>query len=120
MELISYIISPRAIHNRREGGEGGGGGGGGGGAGAGAGAGGAGGEGEGEGEGKADGDDDLLFFSAIFFSFFDFFIRYFLYIHFKCYPKVPYTLPRPASLPTHSHFLALVFPCTGAYKVCKT
>ena len=25
-----------------------------------------------------------------------------------------------APLPTHSHFLALAFPCTGAYKVCKT
>jgi hypothetical protein len=28
--------------------------------------------------------------------------------------------PHPASLPTHSHFLALAFPCTGAHKVCKT
>ena len=26
----------------------------------------------------------------------------------------------PAPLPTHSHFLALAFTCTGAYKVCKT
>jgi hypothetical protein len=34
--------------------------------------------------------------------------------------EVPYTLPAPALLPTHSHFLALAFPCTGAYKVCKT
>jgi hypothetical protein len=33
-------------------------------------------------------------------------------------PKVPHTLP-PTSLPTHSHFfLALAFPCTGAYTVC--
>jgi hypothetical protein len=31
-------------------------------------------------------------------------------------PKVPHT-PPPTSLPTHSHFLALEFPCTGAYKV---
>jgi hypothetical protein len=31
-------------------------------------------------------------------------------------PKVPHTLP-PTPLPTHSHFLALAFPCTGAYKV---
>jgi hypothetical protein len=29
-----------------------------------------------------------------------FFIRYFLYIHLKCYIKVPYTLPTPCS-PTH-------------------
>ena len=25
----------------------------------------------------------------------------------------------PAPLPSHSHFLVLEFPCTGAYKVCK-
>jgi hypothetical protein len=48
---------------------------------------------------------------------FSFFIRYFLYLHFNAIWKVPYTLPCPASLPTHSHFLALAFPCTGAYKV---
>jgi hypothetical protein len=34
--------------------------------------------------------------------------------------KFPIPSPCPASLPTHSHFLALAFPCTGAYKVCKT
>jgi hypothetical protein len=34
-------------------------------------------------------------------------------------PKVPHTLPT-TPLPTHSHFLALAFPCTGAYKVCKS
>jgi hypothetical protein len=47
---------------------------------------------------------------------------FFIYIS-NAIPKVPYTLlppPRPAPLPTHSHFLALGFPCTGAYKVCKT
>jgi hypothetical protein len=32
-------------------------------------------------------------------------------------PKVPHTLT-PTPQPTHSHFLALAFPCTGAYKVC--
>jgi hypothetical protein len=31
-------------------------------------------------------------------------------------PKVPHTLT-PTPLPTHSHFLALAFPCTRAYKV---
>jgi hypothetical protein len=30
------------------------------------------------------------------------------------------TPPHPTPLPTHSYFLALAFPCTGAYKVCKT
>jgi hypothetical protein len=34
-------------------------------------------------------------------------------------PKVPHIL-LPTPLPTHSHFLALAFPCTGAYKVCKS
>ena len=34
--------------------------------------------------------------------------------------KFPIPFPCPAFLPTHSCFLALVFPCTGAYKVCKT
>jgi hypothetical protein len=44
---------------------------------------------------------------------------FFIYIS-NAIPKVPYTLPRPAPLPTHSHFLALAFPCTGACKVCNT
>jgi hypothetical protein len=34
-------------------------------------------------------------------------------------PKVPHTHP-PNPLPIHSPFLALAFPCTGAYKVCKS
>ena len=34
--------------------------------------------------------------------------------------KFPITCPRPTPLLTHSHFLALAFPCTQAYKVCKT
>jgi hypothetical protein len=34
-------------------------------------------------------------------------------------PKVPHILPH-IPLPTHYHFLALAFPCTGAYKVCKS
>jgi hypothetical protein len=44
---------------------------------------------------------------------------FFIYIS-NAIPKVPYTLPCPAPLPTHSHFLALAFTCPGAYKVCKT
>jgi hypothetical protein len=44
------------------------------------------------------------------------FIRYFPQLHFQCYPKsTPYP---PTPLPTNSHFLALAFPCTEAYKVC--
>jgi hypothetical protein len=38
---------------------------------------------------------------------------FFVYISYAI-PKVPYTLPRPTPQPTHSHFLALAFPCTGA------
>ena len=34
--------------------------------------------------------------------------------------KFPISSLRPAPLPTHSHVLALAFPCTEAYKVCKT
>jgi hypothetical protein len=34
----------------------------------------------------------------------------------NAFPKVP----PPTPLPTHSHFLALVFPCTGAYKVLSS
>jgi hypothetical protein len=32
----------------------------------------------------------------------------------------PIASPSPAPLPTYSCFLALAFPCTGAYKVCNT
>jgi hypothetical protein len=52
-------------------------------------------------------------------TLFFFLIRYFPHFHFHAIPKVPHTLP-PTPLPTHSHFLALVFPCTEAYKVCTT
>jgi hypothetical protein len=34
-------------------------------------------------------------------------------------PNVPHTVT-PTPLPTHSHFLALVFPCPEAYKVGTT
>jgi hypothetical protein len=55
------------------------------------------------------------------FFFFSFFIRYFLHLHFKCYPQIP-LYPHPTLLPklTHSRFLALTFPCTGAYDLHKT
>ena len=43
---------------------------------------------------------------------------FFIYIS-NASPKFPHTLPL-IPLPTHSHFLALVFPCTEAYKVCNT
>jgi hypothetical protein len=38
---------------------------------------------------------------------------FFIYIS-NAIPKIPYTTPpRPAPLPTHSHFLALAFPWLG-------
>jgi hypothetical protein len=57
----------------------------------------------------------LFFF---FFHFFPFFIRYLAHLHFQCYTKSPPYPPTPTPLPTHFPFLALAFPCTGAYKVC--
>jgi hypothetical protein len=42
---------------------------------------------------------------------------FFIYIS-NAIPKVPSDSPNPLS--THSHFLALAFPHTAAYKVCKT
>jgi hypothetical protein len=59
------------------------------------------------------------------------YICIYIYIHIHTYillgifliyisnaiPKVPHN-PPPTPLPTHSHFLALAYPCTGAYKVC--
>jgi hypothetical protein len=41
---------------------------------------------------------------------------FFIYIS-NAVPKVHYTLPLPQL--THSHFLALAFPCTGAYDLHK-
>jgi hypothetical protein len=51
-----------------------------------------------------------------FFSFL-FLLRIFLNYISNAIPKAPHTL-HPTPLPTHSHFLALAFPCPGAYKVC--
>jgi hypothetical protein len=51
-----------------------------------------------------------FFFNEIFL------LAIFLIYIFNAIPKVPHTHP-PNPLPTHSPFLALAFPCTGAYKV---
>jgi hypothetical protein len=61
-------------------------------------------------------------FSKIFF--YSFFIRYFLYLHFKCYPESSlYPPPTPPPLlpyPSTSTSWPWCFPCTEAYKVCNT
>jgi hypothetical protein len=45
---------------------------------------------------------------------------FFIYIS-NAIPKVPYTLLAPsAPQPTHCCFLAMAFPCTGAYNLRKT
>jgi hypothetical protein len=63
----------------------------------------------------------FIYFCPCILPFFPNFLLYFFHLHFKCYPKSPLCPPpNPASLPTHSHFLALAFPCSGAYKVCRT
>jgi hypothetical protein len=54
-----------------------------------------------------------------FFFLFSFLLGIFLVYIFNAIPKVPHTHP-PNPLPTHSPFLALAFPCTGAYKACKS
>jgi hypothetical protein len=47
-------------------------------------------------------------------------IRYFLHLYFKCYPESPLYPPLPCSPTPYPGFLALAFPCTGAYYLCKT
>jgi hypothetical protein len=46
-----------------------------------------------------------------------FFITYFPQLPFQCYPKIP-PYPPPLPYPPIPIFLALAFPCTGAYTVC--
>jgi hypothetical protein len=56
----------------------------------------------------------------IFMSFF-FFFSFFYYVFSSItFPMLSQKSPPPTPLPTHSHFLALAFPCTGAYNVCLT
>jgi hypothetical protein len=52
-----------------------------------------------------------------FFSFFFLIIRYLFHLHFKCYHKSPPHPPTRTPQPTHSHCLALAFPCTEAYSL---
>jgi hypothetical protein len=54
------------------------------------------------------------------FLFLIFLLGIFLIYISNAIPTVPYIPPCPAPLPTLSYFLALVFPCTEAYKVCTT
>jgi hypothetical protein len=58
----------------------------------------------------------LSFFNILFLNFL---LGIFLVYIFNAIPKVPHTHPHNP-LPTYSPFLALGFPCTGTYKVCKS
>jgi hypothetical protein len=62
------------------------------------------------------------FFSVFIIIIIDIFIYYIFYYVFSSitFPMLSQKSPIPSPptpLPTHSYFLALVFPCTGAYKV---
>jgi hypothetical protein len=60
---------------------------------------------------------NLLYLHVFYFFLLDLFFIY----SSNAIPKVPYTLsPFPAPQPTHSHFLTLAFPCTGAYDLPNT
>jgi hypothetical protein len=64
--------------------------------------------------------DFYLRFDAYFLFFFHFLLDIFSIYISNAIPEVSYTLLCLIPLPIHSQFLALVFPCTGTYKVCKT
>jgi hypothetical protein len=51
-----------------------------------------------------------------FFSFSFFLLDLFLIYISNAITKAPIPSSHPASQPTHSRFLALAFPCTGAYE----
>jgi hypothetical protein len=59
-------------------------------------------------------------FSSTWIFLFCYFIRYLFHLNFQCYPKSPLPTTPPTPSPTHSHFVALAFPCTEADKVCTT
>jgi hypothetical protein len=59
-------------------------------------------------------------FEVYFLKIFNIFITYFPQLHFQCYHKSPPYPPAQLPYPPIPIFLALAFPCTGAYKVCKS
>jgi hypothetical protein len=61
-----------------------------------------------------------LSFSTLSHFHFHFFFYYYYVFSSITFPMLSQKSPThpPTPLPTHSHFLALAFPCTGAYKVC--
>jgi hypothetical protein len=62
--------------------------------------------------------DFFIFFSFIWFFFF--LLDFSSFTFQMLSPKPPIPSPHPAPQPTHSYFLALAFPCTGAYDLHTT
>jgi hypothetical protein len=64
----------------------------------------------------------IYFMEKIHFLYLKKLLDIFFIYNSNAFPNVPYTLPLPCPSPqlTHSHFLALAFPCTGTYNLCKT
>jgi hypothetical protein len=69
----------------------------------------------------------IKLYKKLSFLFLTTFLLDILFIRFKCYPESPLyppPLPPPSTLlpnqPIPACFLALAFPCTGAYNLCKT
>jgi len=58
----------------------------------------------------------LLQHGHTFLLFLSFFIRYFMYLHFKCYTSMR-MLPFPS---THSHLTTLALPYTGEISLYRT
>jgi hypothetical protein len=54
---------------------------------------------------------------VFYFIFFFFSLIFFNYVFSSITFPMLSQKPPPTPLPTHSHFLALAFPCTGVYKV---
>jgi hypothetical protein len=63
---------------------------------------------------------ELYNYISIYIFIYSIFIRFFFIYISNVIPKAPYNLPHPAPKSTHSRFLALAFPCTGAYDLHKT
>ena len=64
--------------------------------------------------------DNICHFPYFILLFLQFLLDIFSFTFQMLSQKSSIPSHHPAPLPTHSHFLALSFPCTGAYKVCNT
>jgi hypothetical protein len=64
---------------------------------------------------------EIKIFLFIYLFIYLFLIRYLFHLHFQCYSKSPpHPPPHPLPHPPTPTFLALMFPCFEAYKICTT